>query len=261
MTGQRSSSSFGGDKPRSDFASPKVILAAVLLGIVVLAGIWVVVTSGSKEQGVPEAAPSAMPTVVESTMDPVPSPTPSEPASEAESVCGLTAGDATVPTATLLTSPVAVGDALTVPSIEGTGPGITDGISHCFAHTPSGAVLAAANFMTWFSSMQQLDGVVDELMAPSIDRENLAEQIAASWGGQTGSPSTIHGFTYESRGGDDALVTLAVSRPGFPDDLVAWPLRLTWADGDWKIVTPSNGAWGETVLPGLLSSGFIEWRP
>lgn len=109
--------------------------------------------------------------------------------------------------------------------------------------------------------MQQLDVVVDELMAPSADRDYLAGQITASWGGQTGSPSTIQGFIYEARGGDDALVTLALSRAGFPDEVVAWPLRLTWSGGDWKVITPPNGAWGESVVSALLGSGFIEWRP
>lgn len=178
---------------------------------------------------------------------------------ESDSVCGLVALDQVVPTQALPSVPVEVGTRIQVPSIDGYGPGVTEGISHCFAHNPSGAILAAANFMTWFSSSEQLDEVVPALMAKGPNRDRLEADIKEGWQGETGSAFTIHGFKYEDRGPDNAMVVLAVSHVAFPDKIAGWPLVLTWQDGDWKVETPSTDSWGERMIDSLPLEGFVEW--
>lgn len=178
---------------------------------------------------------------------------------ESDSVCGLVARDQVVPTQALPSVPVEVGTRIRVPSIDGYGPGVTEGISHCFAHNPSGAILAAANFMTWFSSSEQLDEVVPALMAKGPNRDRLETDVKSGWQGETGSAFTIHGFKYEDRGPDNAMVVLAVSHVAFPDKIAAWPLVLTWQDGDWKVETPSTDSWGERMIDSLPLEGFVEW--
>ncbi|OFR32718.1 hypothetical protein [Actinomyces sp. HMSC065F11] len=178
---------------------------------------------------------------------------------ESDSVCGLVARDQVIPTQALPSVPVEVGTRIQVPSIDGYGPGVREGVSHCFAHNPSGAILAAANFMTWFSSTEQLDEVVPALMAKGPNRDRLESQIKAEWQGETGSAFTIHGFKYEDRGPDNAMVVLAVSHVAFPDKIAGWPLVLTWQDGDWKVEAPSTDSWGERMIDSLQLEGFIEW--
>lgn len=178
---------------------------------------------------------------------------------ESDSVCGLAARDQAVPTQALPSVPVEVGARIQVPSIDGYGPGVREGVSHCFAHNPSGAILAAANFVTWFSSKEQLDEVVPTLMATGPNRDRLESQIKAEWQGETGSPFTIHGFKYEDRGADNAMVVLAVSHVAFPDKMVGFPVVLVWQDGDWKAEAPSTDSWGERVIDSLPLEGFVEW--
>ncbi|MDI9588740.1 MAG: hypothetical protein QM234_07285, partial [Acidobacteriota bacterium] len=59
---------------------------------------------------------------------------------------------------------------------------------------------------------------------------------------------------------DDAMVVLAVSLKSFPDNKVAWPLVLTWQDGDWKVEAPSVDNWGERPIDSLPLEGFVEWN-
>lgn len=178
---------------------------------------------------------------------------------ESDSVCGLVARDQVIPTQALPSVPVEVGTRIRVPSIDGYGPGVREGVSHCFAHNPSGAILAAANFMTWMSSKEQLDEVVPALMAKGPNRDRLESQIKAEWQGETGSAFTIHGFKYEDRGPDNAMVVLAVSHVAFPDKIAGFPVVLVWQDGDWKVEAPSTDSWGERVIDSLPLEGFVEW--
>lgn len=178
---------------------------------------------------------------------------------ESDSVCGLVARDQVIPTQALPSVPVEVGTRIQVPSIDGYGPGMTEGVSHCFAHNPSGAILAAANFLTWFSSKEQLDEVVPALMAKGPNRDRLESQIKAEWQGETGSALTIRGFKYEDRGPDNAMVVLAVSHVAFPDKIAGFPVVLVWQDGDWKVEAPSTDSWGERVIDSLPLEGFVEW--
>ena len=178
---------------------------------------------------------------------------------ESDSVCGLVARDRVVPTSALPSVPVDGGARIQVPSIDGYGPGVTEGVSHCFAHNPSGAILAAANFLTWFSSKEQLDEVVPTLMAAGSNRDRLESQIKAEWQGETGSPLTIRGFKYEDRGPDNAMEVLAVSHVAFPDKIAGFPVVLVWQDGDWKVEAPSTDSWGERAIDSLPLEGFVEW--
>ena len=179
---------------------------------------------------------------------------------ESDSVCGLVARDQVVPTHALPSVPVKVGTRIQVPSIDGYGPGVTEGVSHCFAHNPSGAILAAANFLTWMSSMEQLDEVVPALMAKGPNRDRLEADIKSGWQGETESAFIIRGFKYEDRGPDNAMVVLAVSHVDIPDKIAGWPLVLTWQDGDWKVEAPSVDSWGERMIDSLPLEGFIEWN-
>lgn len=180
-------------------------------------------------------------------------------AGASDSVCGLSSLERAVPEQALPSVPVQVGERITVPSINGYGPGMTDGISRCFAHSPAGAILASANFLSWFSSKERLDEVVPALMAAGADRDRLEAQIKAEWKGETGSALSIHGFRFEDRGPDAAMVVLAVSSVSVPDTLVAWPVVLVWQDGDWKVKAPSTDSWGERVIDSLALEGFVEW--
>lgn len=245
---------------RSPFVSAPFLIAALMVVALVVALVWVV---ADRDQGGDQASPGVSASAtVESTTQATPTGTGGTSESGQAgvgSVCGLAAGDQAVPSAAIPTTPLSIAQGLSVPSFEGVGPGVTTGVTHCFAHSPTGALLAGANFMKWFSSKHDLTEVVTTLMASGADRDRLEAQIKSQWGGETGSAVDIKGYRFEDRGPDNALVVLAVSTTAYPDSMVAWPLSMTWEDGDWKVVAPTVDDWGERAIQSLQLEGFVEW--
>lgn len=251
----------GQDTPeggRSPLASPTFLVAALLVVALVIGGMWVVLGRDSSPAGTSPVVSGASTSSSTGGVD-AQSDGDVAASGDSASACGLEDSDRSVPSAALPTVPLAVGEGVEVPSLPGVGPGLTGGVSSCFAHTPTGAVLAGANFMKWFSSKHDLPDVVTTLMVPSGDRDRLEEQVRAEWSGETGSAVNIRGYHFEDWGPDNALVVLAVSTPAYPNDLVAWPLAMVWVEGDWKVTAPTIDSWGERSIQSLQLEGFVEW--
>ncbi|WP_167737981.1 hypothetical protein [Actinomyces viscosus] len=252
-----------GQKSSSPFTSPWFIAAVVFLVVILAAGGWVVggrVVSGGGRAGRGSPAPSA-----------APAPAASEGAAGAggasagegasASVCGLAAGDQQVPVQAPVGDITTIAPGVGVPVVDGAGPGIRTGISRCFAHSPTGAVVASANWMKWFSSQQRLPEVITTLMAEGEDRDRLARQVDDGWDGSTTSPVGIKGFKVDVRSSDEVVVTLAVRTGRSSDEgLVSWPVLLRWENGDWKVVAPASNAWGQEPVASVAAGGFTEWN-
>ena len=240
-----------GDGPGSPFARPAFIASAVFLAAVLAGGAWLVL-GPRPDAPAPAPAPTASAAPAAG-----PAPSPAAPATGTDSVCGLPAGDQEPPDSALGPATVRVGDGLAVPSVRGVGPGVTEGVSRCFAHSPTGAVVAAANFIVWLSSNQRLDEVTTTLIAAGADRDRMLAEVRSSWDGSTVPAFAVVGYKVEVRSPDEVLVTIAASPASDRSRAVAWPLVMVWADGDWKVKPPSNGRWGQTAVTGV--SGFIPW--
>ena len=242
---------------RSPFASRWFISAAVFLVVVAMLGAWVVGSHvlGGRKAG--RASASAPPAVSSSATDGAQdAPVPDDDAS----VCGLAAGDQQVPAAALQGRVTTAAPGVEVPVVDDIGPGVEDGITRCFAHSPTGAVVAAANWMKWFSSKQQLPDVITTLMAEGPQRDRLARQVDDGWDGATTGAATVHGYKVDVRSNDEVVVTLAVSVGQSKDEgLASWPVLLRWEQGDWKIVVPENAAWGQEPVESVALGGFTEW--
>ena len=226
----------------SPFSSPWFIAAAVFLVVVLALGAWVVggrVVSGGRTGG-GSPAPSAKP--------------------PAASACGLAAGDQQVPVQAPVGRTYTITPGVDIPVVDGVGPDMRSGISRCFAHSPTGAVLASANWMKWFSSEQRLPEVITALMAEGQDRDRLARQVDDGWDGSTSSPVKIEGFKVDVRSRDEVVVTLAVSTGRSSEGLVSWPVLLRWESGDWKVVAPASNSWGQEPVDSVAPGGFTEWN-
>ncbi|MDU5232194.1 hypothetical protein [Actinomyces sp.] len=247
----------GEEKAANSLVRPGFIVSALLVVALVVALVFLLITRDAAPS--PQAGQDTTQTSTSSSERLAPTTGSSDAKGESDSVCGLVASDQVIPTQALPSVPVSVGTRIQVPSIDGYGPGVREGVSHCFAHNPSGAILAAANFLTWMSSKEQLDEVVPALVAEGPNKERMEAAVKDEWQGETGSAFIIRGFKYEDRGPDDAMVVLAVSHVAFPDKIVGWPLVLTWQDGDWKVEAPSTDSWGERLIDSMPLEGFIEW--
>lgn len=243
----------------SPFSSPWFIAAAVFLVVVLALGAWVVggrVVSGGRAGG-SSPAPSAKPPAA-SAAGSVAASAGSDPAASA---CGLAAGDQQVPVQAPVGRTHTIAPGLDIPVVDGVGPDMRSGISRCFAHSPTGALLASANWMKWFSSQQRLPEVITALMAEGPDRDRLARQVDDSWDGSTSSPVKINGFKIDVRGADEVVVTLAVRTGRSSEEgLVSWPVLLRWEKGDWKVVAPASNSWGQEPVDSVSQGGFTEWN-
>lgn len=240
----------------SPLSSPWFIAAAVFLVVVLALGAWVV--GGRAASGDRAGGGSPAPPVTASAAGTGAASAGSDPAA---SVCGLAAGDQQVPVQAPVGRTHTIAPGLDIPVVDGVGPDMRSGISRCFAHSPTGAVLASANWMKWFSSQQRLPEVITALMAEGPDRDRLARQVDDSWDGSTSSPVKIAGFKVDVRSSDEVVVTLAVSTGRSSDEgLVSWPVLLRWEKGDWKVVAPASNSWGQEPVDSVAQGGFTEWN-
>ncbi|WP_172193307.1 hypothetical protein [Actinomyces faecalis] len=177
---------------------------------------------------------------------------------ESDSVCGLAPGDQSVPTTPLGVDTIEIAPGLVVPSVDGAGPGVTDGVTRCYAHSPRGAVVAAASWIKWMSSRQQLDVATETLLAPGSDRDRLLEEVRRTWDGSTGSAVTVTGYKVKVRSTDEVLVSVAATDSRQPGLVVAWPLVMVWVEGDWKVQPPANDEWGMERVD-QTAEGFVPW--
>lgn len=235
---------------QNPFRSRRFTLSAVVVGIIALCGVVVIIsnlaggTNASPTPVAPTTAPSSTKPVAGSDPDP--------------STCGLkgyqTSGTVDSPPKTkweLVGTVAAPTDPSTV------GPGVTepDGFRSCFAHTPTGALYAAANIMAIASDRSLTEELANKLVVPGAGQQALL--------GQAADPSTtadryqIAGFKIDSYAETTATVDLAVNFS--TGQILSFPFQLEWLGGDWKVKTTDDG--GFTLAPAQLQNlgGYFAW--
>lgn len=247
----------GREAVRGLFSSKSFVAALAFLVLLVLGLVWVV---GDRVLSTP-SAPAPQASQASAPRSAVGGPAQGDaPGQDGDgaSVCGLAPGDQNLPSGPLESEMVPVTSTLTVPSVQGVGPGVTDGISRCFAHSPTGAVVASANFMRWLSSKEKLDEVVETLMVQDANRDRMAAQVEVGWDGRTAAPQAIRGYRAEVRTPDEVAVTLLTSPGAQQEDLLmSWTFVMRWQDGDWKVQAPDNDSWAQQ--PETSDAGFSAW--
>ena len=113
------------------------MLAAVFMGVLVLAGLGLLLTDTDADPAASTGANRARGRVREGLH-----------ASGGDSRCGLAAGDQRIP-ATPPESEWELVDGIASPQSDTVGPGVREGKRRlCYAHSPTGALFAAVNFLT-----------------------------------------------------------------------------------------------------------------
>lgn len=241
------------DSPSTDSASPwgqrGFVLAAVFMGVLVLAGLGLLLTDTDAD---PAASTGATTPVVESAKG------STRPGGDSR--CGLEAGDQRVP-ATPPESEWELVDGIASPQSDVVGPGVREGNRRlCYAHSPTGALFAAANFLSVAGSDSDDDQLVKDLVAATAAREKMLKDPESGEGDED-PPFQIHiaGFRLGPVTPDEATVEIAIAasdqaRQGF----VGYTLPMRWEDGDWKLVITST-TMPYTVQRLESASGFVPW--
>ena len=199
-----------------------------------------------------------------------PSPT-NGPANAPGSVCGLAAGDQSLP----LTPPAAswtfVGT-IAVPISRQYGPATAvDGIGNCYAHSPTGALFAMVDTL----GLTEVGG--DQISAAKVVEERgsrsgdyataLTEaqqqdaQIVMPADSSTAQKITVLGYRYVDYSPARATIAIAVGL-GDPTRQATYQpstitATVTWEAGDWKFVY--SAATAQTTAPIISTEQYTAW--
>lgn len=153
------------------------------------------------------------------------------------------------------------------PSSKKYGPARTTskGVRECFAHSPQGAVFAAANIAAMWTDPDLMSdkSVILGLFGhgSQYDRlkTKLAETSAPSMKTDEGVRATMAGVRLLDMHDGKAVVDLAYdgSSNGHRS-IVSIVYRLVWDDGDWKLQCEKDPPVTSAALATL--SGYLEWK-
>lgn len=203
------------------------MLTAAVVSMGLLAG-----CSSTTHPATPPAASSAASTTPASAAAP-----------RSDSECGLP--DVQL-AGTVTTTPAAAWELLgsvMVPTSPQAGPGKVDadGVRHCYARTPTGAVFAAVGFTGAAMTLAVERSAVAKLTVPPAARQKaLATLDAGTDDGKSPYRAAFAGFRLMSYDGSTAAVDVAFTLPALGRS-GAQMVNLVWQDGDWRVRLDADG--------------------
>lgn len=218
--------------------SERKLISAALIGILLTAAITVIIVRAS-HGGPVSAGPAKQSTARSST-------------------CGLKDGAQSIPQQAPPSKWRLIGK-FAAPSSTSFGPAASsDGVHTCFAHSPTGALFAAANYLA-------------DSANPKISKSTLVEhrlykdRDSKSSGSSEGDTSAkrptlqVSGFRIEDATKNRTSVVIVVRSAEGPAAGQNYALTLTlgWQSGDWRIVVPDGGQPPTSAISSL--SGYAAW--
>lgn len=239
---------------QSPFAKPGFLVAAVIVALVVVAGVILGIVNATQDDPESNAA-----TPSPSTTSTRPTPTQTE-AADKGSICDLPgeslSGTVSVPPETVWEYQ----DTIAFPTSAEFGPSetSTDSVRYCFQRSPEGALFAAANALVQGSGPSSAAWIEYFLANDALNRQDLVEEV-----GQGAAPDTrlnLEGFKVLSYDGSAARVDIAARGTGSGQSVyVSVVYHLVWQDGDWKLSPQdSSNPLRMAQIPDL--AGYVTWR-
>lgn len=194
--------------------------------------------------------------------EPEASPSTSAETSKSESVCGLEPKKAG--SDTLTSAPKTewrLIDRMAAPEVDEAGPGKigSDQFGYCFAQSPTGAVVAAANIAASTTTPQRQAKAYKELAVDGPGRTKILKALEDGELGDTnpeGVSVQIAGFRVERYSDEEASIDLALAVDG--ESYMSSPMELRWVDGDWKVVVNDDGSVYDSEPVDDLSD-YVVW--
>ncbi|GAA4998049.1 hypothetical protein GCM10023205_84800 [Yinghuangia aomiensis] len=261
------------DPDQNPFTRTGFVLSAALVGLVFMAALAVIVDynvrgPGQKQNYMnPSAAPRGPgPSGPRATPYPdVPSSAISTAGPSNGSCPSLDAKDQAIPA----TAPAGISwemfRSVLLPSSDIGGPAVEDdGISRCYADTPTGALVAAAQITTRYVLSAGWEAVTRAQVAEGPGRDAYIDQRLAEEdvNGPAGAPepgeaTQIAGFRFLDYNPTAAVLQLL--RRSQNGGLVATTHTMVWSGGDWKLRMETDGSDSSTVQRVTSLSGFTMW--
>lgn len=253
----------------SPYRRPGFLLGAAVVGIIVVMGIAVAISSALRPD--PATAPPVAPTPTAPTSSTDPGEDQNGPPGEQTdpdaSVCGL---PGFVQTGTLTAPPEGsswrLAGRTAVPYSDQAGPGEFDpttGMGTCFAHTPEGAVTATATIMATTLKADTVLQATEYFVVPGPGKDaavaRIQEQLAAGEVPDEEATSVqVAGFRVLSYNSDRATIELAFDYA--TGGTGAFRYELEWIDGDWRYRVADDGGMLGSAQQVDDMTNYVEWR-
>ncbi len=229
-------------RTRGPWTRPGFIAAAVLIGVVLLVGIGILLI------------PSDDPPRLVSPPPPAGSAAPDASSTPTEPQVALTAPPEGV-TWELFRQ-------LAVPVSATAGPREKAATAVGYAHSPSGALIAAAQIATrsgLSAGRASWEPTVTGQFLPGPDRDRLLSALRSQPESvaEPGELSQIAGFVYQSYSPDTAVIGLVRRAPN--QAYFVTTLTMRWSEGDWRMAPPPGGSWLSLSRSATNLTGVVEW--
>ncbi|MEV6284483.1 hypothetical protein [Kribbella sp. NPDC051770] len=276
FSGRDSSGSGDDGNNASVWESRGFVASAIVIGaVVVCLVVWLV--AGGARSGTPDSrqSPSVTPTQVgptdDSSDDPTEPPATPDPPSSTPSVPPTPSGTGgcrakNPPQRIPREAPGAVSwqfeTNMLIPLQAQGGPAVQDakGLRSCFAHSPTGAVLAAMVTLGQIRNPQLTEAVLRTRIAPGDGRTLALKAVRTSpTPRNTGQTSQFTGFKVIDYLPNRAIISIAVRLDS--QKVAGLPVTLLWQDNDWKLVLQPDGSFNGAVAPDVLQSleGYVRF--
>jgi len=131
-----------------------------------------------------------------------------------------------------------------------------------YAHTPVGALIAAANISTRYFLALDSDyrQAAEAMTAPGVGRDAwiaLRAKESHPTADPAGTYAQIAAFNFLSYSPADSVVQLATRAAD--GSLQAVPEHVVWVNGDWRLVLSPDGGQSTNVQPLPSLAGFVSW--
>jgi hypothetical protein len=240
------------ETPASPFSSTGFQLSALFLLVLLVAGIAIAIFHG----GNGTAKGSRKQVIVSAN-----SPSGTSTTNTSAGPCSLPAGSQQVPSG----SPPAgvtwnVVGSMSVPQSGALGPQHTqDGLNVCFAHNPTGALLAAMNYYAEGTSTTVTARQLAEQLMVNVPRAALAQSGNGAPGAlDAGGPVQIAGYKFASYSASQATYDVVIQGP--KGALASVTTTMIWTGQDWRYSWPTGGDPSMEVLQErTLTAPYVVW--
>lgn len=233
-----------------------LITAAVLLGVVALALVTVLTGSASPARNTSVARHPAS-----AGRRTGPGHTTAGPARAAAAAgsCDLSPSQQTVPVGAPAGVTWRLYDTVALPFSAQAGPTQINGdVARCYAHSPTGALLAAVQIAVRYSLAANWQAVIAQQVMPGTGRNVYADQRnGAGITIQPGEFGQIAGFQFVTYTGALAVVQIVVQLPS--GEMQTTTMTVQWSGGDWRLQLQPDGSPGPNVQQVASLTGFIPW--
>ncbi|UGQ13511.1 hypothetical protein LO772_07860 [Yinghuangia sp. ASG 101] len=157
-----------------------------------------------------------------------------------------------------------------VPSSPTAGPAVmADDLAYCYAHTPTGALLAIAQIGARYAVTPQWRLLMAHQVVADDARERayaLRDENEADNGplaqntALTRGALQVVGFRFISHTEDEAVVQLLRGDAG-SGRYVSAVHTVRWQDGDWRLQVQENSSAASVTQKETSTAGYIPWSP